>query len=339
MENDNNPRFLSAKPPFYEVYFLKLHLLEEGLAFWMRYTFHLNRKGEPHASLWAFALSAADPLNCRGALQSYPADEVHFHPDPLSVRIGGAELGDGKAKGRVQKKDFSLEWDLQFEMPSTRNAPALRPLRLFPSAWMYRGPFPKTKYLVPYPFALFSGRIIYQGKEYQVKNAQGEQAHLWGSQHAERWAWAHCNTFAEDPTAIFEGLSAQTKAGPILLPHFSLFYIRIQGKDYFFNRPALWRKNKSGYDVESWSFDLIDGSHRFIGHLQNDPALMLGVRYTDPREGLRYCCHAEWAELELEHYQKKAERWQHVITLHSRAATYEKVDGQIDPLVPVKVLG
>jgi hypothetical protein len=332
LEKDNEPRFRPALSPFYEVYFLKFHLLEEGIAFWIRYTLHAPRKEPPYGSLWAFAFDGREGTSPQGAVERHPWESVRIGTPGFHLQIGEAEISSGSLKGKIERDSFSLSWDLRF----TSEDPSLR---LFPYDWMYTAPLPKTKYLSPAPAALFSGRIRYQGKEYRVERAPGEQAHIWGREHAVRWAWAHCNTFVEDPAAVFEGLSAQVPVGPLMLPPLSVFYIRFGGREYFFNRPRSWLKGRSRYDLNTWSIDLVEGSDRFIGRIENDPASMIGVRYTDPDHSHRFCHHTEWAVMELEHYRLKDDRWQQVATLRSRAVSYEVVASRIDPLVPLKVLG
>jgi hypothetical protein len=204
---------------------------------------------------------------------------------------------------------------------------------------MYRFRFPKTKYLVPYPSALFSGRVVYQGREYLVEKAPGEQAHIWGRQHAQSWAWVHCNTFLEDRSAAIEGLSAQIKIGPFSPPPFRIFTLRLGGDEYAFNSPACWFRTQSSFGLSSWDFDAIQGPFRLMGTLTQDPSKAIGVRYTDPDGTFRYCNHGEWAELRLGLYRNKKGRWEEVTSLHSRAATYEVVDLVPNPQVELKVLG
>jgi len=332
---DNSPRYKTGQKPFYEVYFLKFHLLEEGIAFWIRYTFHAPRGEEPWAGLWAFALEEKTQGELRGGLQRFPIDPAKVDDRGCLWKIGEASLGEGVLRGKVVQKDFSMEWDLNYGEEIQEG----RGLQLYPYHWMYRGPFPKTKYLIPFPCTRFSGRIVFQGKEYRVEKAPGEQAHIWGREHAKTWAWINCNTFLEDPTAVIEGLSATVQIGPFSPPPFRVFYLRSEGKDYPFHSACRWFRNRSAYGLESWDFDAIEGAYRLMGSLTSDPEKVIGVRYTDPDGSFRYCHHAEWAELRLGLYKKKGERWEEMTALHSRAASFEVVDLAPDPRVEVKVLG
>jgi len=333
VELQNQCLWQAARAPFYEVYFLKFHVIEVGLAVWLRYTFHRPAKGEPHASLWAFCLEAKEGGRHAGAIADYGLEAVRSQASPFRLDIGEASLSSGLARGAVRSADFSLEWDLSFEGKEG-------PLELFPYDWMYRWKaFPKTKYRTVQPRLSFSGTLRWNGEAYAVKEAPGMQSHLWGSQHAERFLWAHCNTFAEDPEALFEGLSAQVRLGPWLAPPLGLFYIRMFGKEYLLNSPSCWFQKDIRRDLEEWNFDIQQGENRFVGAVGAAPSQFLGVRYSDPRGGFRYCNHAEWALASLEHYVKQGGRWCMQGVLSSKAATYEWVDSEPHPPVQVKILG
>ena len=54
--------------------------------------------------------------------------------------------------------------------------------------------------------------MTFAGRTLELAGARGGQAHLWGSKHAPRWAWVHCNDFTgEDgtprPTDFVDGVS------------------------------------------------------------------------------------------------------------------------------------
>jgi len=349
---DNIPRSVPGASPFYEVYFLKFHLLEEGMAFWIRYTLHAPVREEPYGALWAFALEEKEGGLLIGTTHNFPMAAVRMGAKDFYLKMGEAEISEKGLKGKVERDGFSMEWDLEYGEGSQETGASIRggsafggriregeTLKLYPYDWMYRGPFPKTKYLVPHPSARFSGRVRVGEKEYHVKSVPGEQAHIWGREHAQRWAWVHCNTFLEDPTALVEGLSAQIKIGPFQPPPFRVFCLRLGEIEYPFHSPRRWFRQRSRYDLTSWEFDAIEGDYRLMGQLTSDPKKVIGVRYTDPNGTVRICNHAEWAELRLGLYEKKAGRWEEKTSLHSRAASFEVVDLEPDPRVEVKVLG
>lgn len=329
----NQPHFSGETPPFYEVYFLKFHLIEEGLAFWIRYTMHRPQVGDPHAHLWAFAFNAKDPSQNRGAFQTIDVTKVKMYPGPFEIQMGEALLNNQSAQGSVKGENFSFEWNLQLEGAES-------PLEIFPYHWMYTfKAFPKTKYVTTRPNLFFSGKIHWNGKEYSVNHVPGMQSHLWGSQHAKSFLWAHCNTFIEDSEALFEGLSAQVNLASWLSPPVGMFYIRMFGKEYFLNSPKVWFQKDLRRDLQEWSFDIRQGEDRFIGAIGADPSQFLGVRYTDPKEGYRYCNHAEWAMASIEHYKLEKGRWCLEGSISSKAATYEWLDSEAHPSVGVSVLG
>ena len=54
----------------------------------------------------------------------------------------------------------------------------------------------KTILVLPHPDLAVSGVVRLPGRELRLEGARGGQAHLWGTKHAGRWAWAHANDFA-----------------------------------------------------------------------------------------------------------------------------------------------
>lgn len=330
---NNKAQYPGASAPFYEAYFLKLHLIEEGLAFWFRYTLHFNKEGERHASLWAFAFDAKNPSHDQGSLVNYSLNSVKQHLNPFAFDLGEYSLSNHACSGSVQEASCSLQWDLQFT--GMENS-----LELFPYAWMYRTKiFPKTKYVTTRPSIFFSGKIKWNGKDYFVKNAPGMQSHLWGTQHSQSFLWAHSNIFAEDSEAVFELVSPRVYVGPYLTPPFHFFYIKMFGKEYCLNSPGVWFQKDILRDLTEWNFDLKQGNHRFIGAIGANPEQFLGVRYSDPTGAYRYCNHAEWAMASIEHYEMKKGRWCLEGTVSSKATTYEWLDSSPHPSVEVKVLG
>jgi hypothetical protein len=156
------------------------------------------------------------------------------------------------------------------------------------------------------------------GKHFAVKTIPGQQAHLWGSQHAGRWAWGHCNTFKEDAGAVFEALSVQLKFGQKMTHPFTLFALKLgNGKVFKFNRVHQWLLNKSQYDLETWQLRGSGGFHQVRATFKRKLKDCLGVTYTDPDGSKLYCYHAEMADVEVELYESRKGRYQKTLTLTS----------------------
>ena len=331
-ESDNMTRFQEGIKPFYEIYFFKFHLIQEEIAFWIRFTLHNPLQGAPYGCLWGMMFDRNNPQNRKGAIKKFNLNEIKIEKDIFHLQFGKSAIFQNGSYGGFKEKDFEIEWDLHF--PLNQHS-----LRTYPYSLLYHLPFPKTKTVTPNLSVLYSGKIRCQGKEYLVKEAPGAQGHLWGTQHAKEWAWGHCNHFKEDSSAIFEGLSAQVKIGPWLTPHFNLFYIRLFGRDYYLNSPLRWFRNKSEYNLNQWNFEAIQGKDRFVGRVTPHPEQMLGVRYTDPDGSHRYCHHDEWAQIKLEHFQLKKGKWNLQVMLHSQAMAFELVDSEIHSPIEMTVLG
>ncbi|MBF0491154.1 MAG: hypothetical protein HQM15_00045 [Deltaproteobacteria bacterium] len=322
-------------PNFYEVFFLKFHLLEEEKAIWLRFTLHQSTQFPAHADLWTMVADAGDPLLNLGHRISLPLSQASLSSKKDSAfyfKIGSALLEEEASEGEVTEPHLQLKWKIQFHS-------LLGPKPLYPYGWMYSGPIPKTKYLIEKPFLQVSGEIELNGKKYEFQNAPGELAHIWGKQHALGWSWFHGNTFKGDETAVAEGLIAQAAVGPFKAPPLAVFYLHIDGKDYFMNSARLWLKSNTRRSLEGWVFDVNDGKDRFTGSIYNPPQQCLGVRYTDPDTSHRYCHHNPWASMDLEHLVLKNGKWQTAHKLESRALSYEWVDLEPDSRVKMQVLG
>ncbi len=223
-EADNRLRW-DKRPGWYEVYYVKLNELRTGKAFWLRYTLTSPAAGEPFCELWGVFFDPQNPENNFVLKDRFPIDELSSEDSPFRVSVAGSELRLDSCRGSISHEDHSLAWELELESKDP-------PFRMFPHSIMYKTPFPKTKFTSPHQNCRLSGKLKADGKEIDVADAPGEQAHIWGTEHALCWAWAHCNTFEQEPDAVFEGLAPRIKIGPARSPHLSMFYLKYQGKDY-----------------------------------------------------------------------------------------------------------
>jgi hypothetical protein len=183
---------IPEKAGHYESFYLKLTEPGGGRAAWIRHTVHKRPKEQPTCALWftLFDGSAAGP---RATKRQFGADELDAAPDTY-IRVADATLADGRATGRVESPVLAAEWDLSFsdEHP---------PFHHLPRDFLYGAPLPKTKFLSPYPDAVFNGYLEVGGERIAVEGWRGMIGHNWGAEHAERWVWVQGSGF--------EGASAE----------------------------------------------------------------------------------------------------------------------------------
>ena len=66
---------------------------------------------------------------------------------------------------------------------------AWRKMRPLLRSLLYNAPLPKTKFLSPYPNAVYNGKLEVGGETIEVEGWRGMVGHNWGAEHAERWVW------------------------------------------------------------------------------------------------------------------------------------------------------
>ncbi len=321
-ELDNMVQWDGKRRPYYEVYYLKFQVPEVGRAFWLRYTLLAPRRdlGPASASVWAVAFDTANPSPPVAVKETWMADQAQIDRDIFFFQAGDSAIYNNGARGRVASGGHELRWDLQF-IPNEASE------RLYPVSF-YHLPVPKTKFLSPNWSVRVMGEVSVDGRKIPVQDAPGCQAHLWGTQHAERWAWTHCNYFKEDPGAVFEALTGQIRIGKKLLRPLTALSLRLgDGRWLRFNRLSQLLFNKSRYDFEGWELEAHRGHYRIKAVLKNRPQEMAGVTYTDPDGAKLYCYHAEGADLNLRVYEtgRGSDRLLHELSA-THTAAFEVVE-------------
>ena len=317
---------------FYEVYFLKWNDLKNKTAAWIRYTLTspLPSVGDPYCELWGIFFDVEQPENNFAVKNRFPISKLHFEKDRHHVKIAEAELLQNSCHANLVDPATGNEmaWNLTFDSDTPTN-------HYFPSDLYYKGGFPKTKGLSPHLDARFSGTLEANGRTFKIENAPGQQTHLWGSNHAHRWAWGHCNTFVEDETAIWEGLDAQIKLGPMVSPHFKIFYLKVDGEEHFFNTPSYWIANKGNWELGKWNFEFQNEKLRAVGEIGCNYNEMVGVTYMDPNGANLWCNNSKVATLKITLYTPQGEKIRELTSDHGSALEF--VDRKTYPQVPIRI--
>src|SRR3954447_3511223 len=167
----------------HEVHYLTLTDRGSGVGAWIRYTMlaPLSTREETTCSLWFLAMDPDDPTQNVARKLTRPIGDLVAEPTPFSLQIGDAQLTDRGASGSVD----DVAWDLRWE-PRLHAFEHVHPL-------LQRAKIAKTVLTLPHPALHIEGKLRITGRELTLEGAHGGQAHLWGSKHANRWAWAHCD--------------------------------------------------------------------------------------------------------------------------------------------------
>jgi hypothetical protein len=324
-ERDNCLRWDGRQAGFYEVYYLKVNDPLSGVGFWLRYTLTSPHAAQPRAEVWGvmFDPQLSHPV---GFKTTHPVWHIGFHHDTFRFSIADNVLTHGAAVGQADSATGTMDWDLSWQPNDTS-------VRYYGYDFLYKIGWPKTKALTPNTAIRMNGTITVGDRSFTLTDAPGQQGHLWGIQHAERWAWGHCGAFAEDPTAVFEGLTASPSGGR----EFSTFFMRLDGRDFHFNKAANLLWTPSLYEVDSWSFELEKDDYRFTGHVSAPIARFIGVTYLSCDDSVRICNNTMIADCRIDVGRRKPDRtWQPYKTLTCNgAAAFETVAREPNPRVPV----
>ena len=336
-ERDNLTRWVRGQQGHYEVYYLKFNDAKQHRAFWLRYTLTAPKspKEKPVAELWAIAFDAKDPTKNYAHKRSWPIEALEFGVNRFFFDIDGHRLTHEGCSGQLGNGDNRIAWDITFEPDP------LPTFRHFPRQAMYSMKLPKTKVLAPNLSMKVSGVVNAFGDTMVLKSAPGHQAHIWGSQHARQWAWANCNMFEDTEKPVcFEALSAQIAIGPVNIPHLTLCALRVGDEEYLFNTPADLLRSESSYDLRSWHLHAEHKDLRLEAVIENDPARMVGVTYTDPDGSTRICNNSKQADMRLTLQRREGDGWTTIHSLHSLpcGVAYEVVGPEAHPDVTVKIL-
>ena len=171
---------VAEKAGHYESFYLKLNKPGGGRGAWIRHTVH-KRPGEPMTCALWFVLFDSAAAGPRATKRQFGADQLDA-PSHSYIRVADAVLADGRATGSISTDALKASWDLGFSDEH-------EPFHHLPRDFLYDAPLPKTKFLSPYPNAVFKGRLEVGGEAIEVDGWRGMVGHNWGSEHAERWVW------------------------------------------------------------------------------------------------------------------------------------------------------
>jgi hypothetical protein len=290
----------NGRPGHYEVYYLTFTEQRNGVGFWIRYTMvaPLPETGdEVTCSLWCLAMDPVDPSRNVGEKVSFPISDMSTDTEPFALRIGDASLTDRGMSGAIERDGRRFSWDLEWS-PRLPAYGHVHPL-------LRRAKIAKTVLFLPHPDIEVSGAVELDGRRVEIDHARGGQAHLWGSKHASRWAWAHCNDFAgaegapRDETFV-DGVSVFVpRFGRELGPNTPIV-ARVAGEDLLSISPRAVMRNKSEFDLTGWRFEARAHGRRLVGTVTARREDLVGVTYHDPDGELAYCYNTEVADMRLE---------------------------------------
>jgi hypothetical protein len=292
-----------GSPGHYEVHYLTTTDPATGTGLWIRSTMLAPDSGDAACSLWFMATFPDAPAVARKV--TLPIDQLVAEPDPFSLRVGDSELTDGGYRGSFE----DIAWDLTWQ-----------PGRAYEhvSALLRRARVAKTVLVLPQGDVAVSGTVTLPGgRTLALDGAHGGQAHLWGTKHSNRWAWAHCGDFAdaegEHQTGTFlDGVSVfVSRLGREVGPSTPVVG-RFLDDDFLATSPAAVLRAPSHFALTSWSFESTAGKRRVVVEVDAPRSSLVGVTYTDPDGDRAYCYNSEVASMRVSVFDrtpKGSSRW------------------------------
>lgn len=328
MSESANTLVWDGSPGHYEVYYLSATDAASGVGLWIRYTMLAPEipHEEPSCSLWLMAMDPRPGANpaVLARKATLPVREMSSSTEPFSLQIGDAVLDDHGMRGAID----DVAWDLRWE-PSLPAYEHVHPL-------LRRARLAKTVLVLPHADLEVQGRVQLPGGELELSGARGGQAHLWGSKHAGRWAWMHCNDLRhEDGTPADDCF---LDAVSVIVPRFGReigpstpVVARFAGEDFLSTSPRRVLGNSSSFSLTGLEMEAQDGRRRLQVEVEAPRELLVGVTYHDPDGDLAYCYNTEVASLRLTLQERDGGDWTDRARLVSSGGTHFEY-AQRDPV-------
>jgi Tocopherol cyclase len=299
----------------YEVWFLTFTDPATGAGYWIRSTYHAPKRAAHHAGVWFARFDPTDPSETFGVHRR--SDTWSMSTSAFAVRIGGdCFMSSGHAEGAIEGGDRTIRWELGYPTGGET-------YRLLPRPF-YRGALAPTKPLSPNVSTRIEGTVWVDGDAAEIKDAPAQQGHLYGSRHAERWAWAHCAGFDGDESVLVHALTAQSRRGPFTTPFLTSVGVRWEGR--WIRLQKLSRRRDFG--LGRWKVDVENRRYRLTGRIEAPPRALLRARYEDPDGAERYCHNSEIASARLALFERRAGGFEEVGVFESRGTTHAEWAGR-----------
>ncbi len=285
-------RFPTVPPErgHYESFYLKAVAPEGGRAIWIRHTFH-RRPGEvATGAVWVtrFDADRGRPV----AMKRQVGERDVAVPEGSYMRVDGAEVGPGFARGAIELTESSASWDLRYS--DRQDA-----LRHLPAEWMYRAPLPRTKLLSPHPAATFEGEAEIDGERLAIEGWPGMVGHNWGAEHAQTWIWIHAAGLGEDGSGYLDVGAGRVRVGPVLAPWVANGRLVLDGAAHRLGGIGAVRSTRIEAEPTGCRFVLAGDGARVEGAVGAPAERFVGWLYSDPGGGAHNSLNCSIADLEV----------------------------------------
>ncbi|HYT11575.1 MAG TPA: hypothetical protein VEL12_02210 [Candidatus Nitrosopolaris sp.] len=283
----NAPRCLNRSGT-YEAWYVTVGDAASGRGFWLRYTTLNPASGvstKSESALWAFAFNRNQPRANWGGKMTFPLRALQTSFRPFGVRLDGARLERDGCSGQVHTERGSMRWDLSWQSREPP-FPFLRP--------RWQG-LSSVANIGAQPALTISGTVELNGETHQLDGVPGGQQHTWGSSHALAWNWG----FASGADFWVDGATSRVRSrlGRVLIG--TAVGAQASDQRFLFNGPVQVLRNHGPISAHGWEAQARLGDRILGVTITPRREDLIGVTYSDPRGGSRFCYHTEVADLEL----------------------------------------
>jgi hypothetical protein len=279
----------------YESFYVKAAHPGGGRGVWIRHTVHKRPDEEPTAAIWLTLFDAEAP-GPKAAKATYDAAELSAPADSY-IKVAGATLEPGRAKGSFSTPALEASWDLAFD-------DAGEAFHHLPYERLYRAPLPKTKFLSPYPSAHFDGTVTVGGETITLERWPGMIGHNWGAEHAERWVWIQGGELDGRPESCFDMAVGRIKIGPVTTPWVGNGVLRVDGEEHRLGGFARVFSLKVDDDPTACDFEIAGKDVKVRGRVSSEPRNFVAWVYADPKGPEHNTLNCSISDLELEVLRK-----------------------------------
>jgi hypothetical protein len=283
---------VAAKAGHYESFYVKACAPDGGRGIWIRHTVHKRPGAEATGSIW-FTLFDREASGPRATKLTVPASGVSA-PAGGWIRVADAEIGPGRAEGALETEGLTASWSLRFGGDD-------RPAHYLPADWLYEAPLPRTKFVVPFPDAVFDGTLEIDGETIELADWPGMIGHNWGTEHAERWIWLEGTGFADSPDTWFDAGAARVKLGRRISPWIPSGFLSLDGVRHRLGGLGAIRSSRIEETPTGCSFILPGKDIVVRGRVEAPRGAFVGWIYADPnpKGGEHHTVNCSVADLEL----------------------------------------
>jgi len=290
----NTMRWTRGRRGHYEGWFVAFNNPGEGAGYWVRYSLvaPTNPADSPFAQVWFMRTDTSATTRNRALRTTFPITDLHTSTRPFSVEIAEHRLDEGGCRGRLADDHGEVAWELRFEslLPGFTPTPE----------W---GARVATCFQEPRPLLRVTGEITEDGRARPVEGWLGEQAHVFGARHSERWHWAECKHLGAGRS--FTGVAAWPRVPPRTVTSLALLggghsLARTGTLDMF--RPV------TAHSPDGWVFDAEYRLERLAGSVVPRREDLIAITYHDPSGRSVHCYHCELADIALRYYRRDSRR-------------------------------